>query len=403
MGGASGRAHRLPYLPETINYRIYVWTTEFIPLVLKHLVTGFGPDTPPNIAFPYTESIYFELLLRGGLPLLFMYAGLMLALAWRARDLRNDLDVERRAVAQTTFLLIILGAFIQLITPYFVDAGFPFLFWVLAGLLISGKGTRERRQWTTSPRAVPVRNWPRPFLVPLPAYRALSGKAGAGGDLPPRHLRGVGTVLRGFAVLSAATVLIRLIGFVAITLLARRAGPQAFGTYAFALALIGFVVGTPTDFGFGTLGIRKIARDPRSAGKVVGEALAVQAIIAAFCVALLVALMPLFSGDSELVALTPLIAIYYVAYSMTVDWALQGLQRLPLVAVARLSGQVILGIVTPLILVSGPAGAERYAMVFAGGATVTAIVAFVMVRRAVGPIRMSFAIAPQVFAEEEGG
>jgi O-antigen/teichoic acid export membrane protein len=208
------------------------------------------------------------------------------------------------------------------------------------------------------------------------------------------HLRGVGTVLRGFAVLSAATVVIRLIGFVAVTLFARTAGPETFGTYAFALALAGFVVGAPTNFGIGMLGIRKIARDPGDAGKVVGEALAVQAIIAVVAVALLVAFVPLLSSDQEVVTLTPLVALYYVAYSMTVDWALQGLQRLRAVAVARLAGQVLFGIVTPLVLVRGPAGAERYAAVFAAGAILTAIVAFAMVRRAVGPIRVSWAIAP---------
>jgi O-antigen/teichoic acid export membrane protein len=391
---------QIPYLPETINYRIAVWTTEFIPLVLKHLVIGFGPDTPPNIAFPYTESIYFTLLLRGGLPLLFLYGGLMLALAFQSRTFRNDPDPERRAIAQTLFLLIILVAFIQVITPYFVDAGFPFLFWVLAGLLMSGTGTRRRRRWATSAHTVPVHESPRPFVGPSHAYQAPIGNVGVGLERPPdtqaqpRHLRGVGAVLRGFAVLSAATVLIRLIGFVAVTLLAREAGPHAFGTYSFALALAGFVVGTPTDFGFGTLGIRKIARDPESAGQVVGDALAVQAIIAAFCLILLVSVVPLLSTDSELVTLTPLLAVYYVAYSMTVDWALQGLQRLRAVAVARLAGQVIFGIVTPLILIRGPAGAERYAAVFAGGAIVTAIVAFVLVRRTVGPIRISWAIAP---------
>jgi O-antigen/teichoic acid export membrane protein len=108
----------------------------------------------------------------------------------------------------------------------------------------------------------------------------------------------------------------------------------------------------------------------------------------------MVALVPLLSTDGELVTLTPLLALYYVAYSMTVDWALQGLQRMRAVAVARLSGQVLFGIVTPLVLVRGPAGAERYAAVFAAGAILTAIVAFAMVWRAVGPIRVSWAIAP---------
>ena len=412
---------QIPYLPQTINFRIGVWTTEFIPVLAKHLTTGYGPDLPPNLAFSYTESVYVTLLLRGGLPLLFLYAGLMLTLALQAHDFRNDPDDrERRSIAQVLFVVIVLVVFMQMTTNYFVNAGFPFLFWVLAALLTAGTESRVRRQWTTSPRSVLKQERPPPsspltgLLPPRPDHgltdtvlddRELPARLPPPEPPPPdpqppeapaqrEHLRGVGTVLRGFALLSAATVLIRLIGFVAITLFARRAGPQTFGTYSLALALAAFVVGVPTNFGIGTLGIRKIARDPADAGKVVGEALAVQAIIAAVAVALLVALVPLLSTDGELVALTPLVALYYVAYSMTVDWALQGLQRLRAVAIARLAGQVLFGIVTPLILVRGSAEAERYAAAFAAGAILTAIVAFAMVRRAVGPIRMSWAITP---------
>ena len=387
---------QIPYLPETINFRVAVWTTEFLPVIAKHLPTGYGPDFPPTLAFTSTESIYVTLLLRGGLPLLFLYAGLMLTLAFRARDLRNDPGVERRTMARVLFVLIVLVVFMQITTNYFVNAGFPFLFWILAALLTAGTGSRVRRHRTTPSRFVLKPYLPR--LLSLPG--GLPARSPPHESMPPDpaeqrgHLRGVGTVLRGFAVLSAATVLIRLIGFVAVTLLARKAGPHTFGTYSFAFALAGFVVGVPTNFGIGTLGIRKIARDPEDAGKVVGEALAVQAIIAAVAVALLIALVPLLSTDPELVTLTPFVALYYVAYSMTVDWALQGLQRLRAVAAARLAGQVLFGIVTPLILVRGPAGAERYAAAFAAGAILTAIVAFAMVRRAVGPIRVSWAIAP---------
>ena len=407
---------QIPFLPETISFRIAVWTTEFIPLLEKHLTTGYGPDTPPNLAFSYTESVYVTLLLRGGLPLLFLYAGLMLALALQARDLRNSLDVEQRAVAQLLFIVVILVVFMQVTTNYFVNAGFPFLFWILAALLTAGTGSHGRRHQTASyffPRRYrfPEQYRRRPpgpsagLPHPQPPGTDLAGRELPAVSLPLEstqpdpmaqsgHLHGVGKVLRGFAVLSAATVLIRLIGFVAVTLFARKAGPQTFGTYAFAVALAGFVVGAPTNFGIGTLGTRKIARDPQTAGKVVGEALAVQAIIAAFAVALLVALVPLLSSNGELVAVTPFVALYYVAYSMTVDWALQGLQRLWAVALARLAGQVLFGIVVPLVLVSGSAGAVRYAAVSAAGATLTSIVAFAMVRRAVGPIKVSWSIAP---------
>jgi O-antigen/teichoic acid export membrane protein len=386
----SAPVKQIPYLPETINFRIAVWTTEFIPLIAKHLVTGFGPDTPPDLSFSYTESVYVTLLLRGGVLLLLLYAGLMITLAFRARDFWNDPDTERRAVAQTLLVVIFLVVFMQMTTNYFVNAGFPFIFWILAALLTAGTKDGVRHPWTPPPRLTLEHYWPRP---PSPLTGLPDGQQ-AGGAAQPGHLYGVSRVLRGFAVLSAATVLIRLIGFLAITLFARKAGPSTFGTFSFALALAGFVVGAPTNFGIGTLGIRKIARDPGDAGKVVGEALALQAIIAAVTVALLMALVPIFSSGGELLVLTPLVALYYVAYSMTVDWALQGLQRLRDVAAARLSGQVVFGIVTPLVLVYGPAGAVRYATVFAAGAIITAIVAFTMVRRAVGPITVSWAIAP---------
>jgi O-antigen/teichoic acid export membrane protein len=421
---------QIPYLPQNLNFRITVWTTEFFPVIAKHLTTGFGPDFPPGLAFSYTESIYVTILLRGGLPLLLLYAGLMLALALQARGLRRHPEAERRAIAQVLLVVIVLIVFMQMTTNYFVNAGFPFLFWVLAALLMSGTGNPGGRHWTPPSYFVPSQYWRRPPRPPsvhprLQAIERLLGTDPAGREplaVPPPqespearstppgstpiqstapgstaqrgHLSGVGTVLRGFAVLSAATVLIRLIGFVAVTLFARKAGPETFGTYAFAVALAGFVVGAPTNFGIGTLGTRKIARDPSTAGKVVGEALAVQAIIATFTVVLLVALVPLLSSNAELVAVTPLVALYYVAYSMTVDWALQGLQRLRAVALARLAGQVLFGIGVPLVLISGSAGAVRYAAVFAAGAILTAIVAFAMVRRAVGPIRVSWSIAP---------
>ena len=413
--GLQAPIKQIPYLPQNFDFRITVWTTEFLPVIAKHLTAGFGPDFPPGLAFSYTESVYVTLLLRGGLPLLFLYAGLMLALALQARGLRNHPEAERRAIAQVLFVVIVLVVFMQMTTNYFVNAGFPFLFWVLAALLTSGTASRGRRHWTPPSYFVPRQYRRRPSSPPagLPPSQAdetflgtdLAGRefpavSTPSGSTPPRstaqpgHLHGVGAVLRGFAVLSAATVLIRLIGFVAVTLFARKAGPETFGTYAFAVALAGFVVGAPTNFGIGTLGTRKIARDPQAAGKVVGEALAVQAIIAAFTVALLVALVPLLSSNAELVAVTPFVALYYVAYSMTVDWALQGLQKLRAVAVARLAGQVLFGVGVPLVLVSGSAGAVRYAAVFAAGAILTAIVAFAMVRRAVGPIRVSWSIAP---------
>jgi hypothetical protein len=126
-----------PYLPRNFNFRIDVWTTEYVPVLKRHLTTGYGPDLPPNLSFKYTESVYVTLLLRGGLPLLAVYGGLMFALALSARDLRHDALADVRALAQAVFLAVVLIVFMQMVTNYFVNSGFPFVFWILAALLLN--------------------------------------------------------------------------------------------------------------------------------------------------------------------------------------------------------------------------------------------------------------------------
>jgi hypothetical protein len=137
-----------PYLPQNLNFRIDVWTTEFVPILKGHLTTGYGPDVPPNLVFKYTESVYVTLLLRGGLPLLVIYGALMAALALRARDVKDDDGPELRAIAHVVFLVVVLAVFMQMATNYFVNSGFPFLLWVLAALLFSSAvgPTRQLRR-----------------------------------------------------------------------------------------------------------------------------------------------------------------------------------------------------------------------------------------------------------------
>jgi hypothetical protein len=137
-----------PYLPRNFNFRIDVWTSQYVPVLERHLTTGYGPDLPPSLAFKYTESVYVTLLLRGGLPLLVIYGALMAALALRARDVKDDGAPEVRAVAHVVFLVVVLALFMQMVTNYFVNSGFPFLLWALAALLFASplRNARETSQ-----------------------------------------------------------------------------------------------------------------------------------------------------------------------------------------------------------------------------------------------------------------
>jgi O-antigen/teichoic acid export membrane protein len=199
---------------------------------------------------------------------------------------------------------------------------------------------------------------------------------------------GVRRVLQGFAVLALATVATRAIGFVVLALVAREIGPTTLGAYSFALALASYFVAIPSNFGIAILAIRDIARDRPSARPVTGEALVLQAALATGFLLGMLALAPVLSSDPSVRRLLPIVGVYYLVYVLTADWALQAVQRMSAVALVRLAGQVVFGAATPLILVGGLAGAERYAWMTVVGAGVTAGLALALVWRDPGaPIR----------------
>jgi len=380
-------------LPYNFDFRIKVWNSEFRPLLARHLTTGYGPDLPPNLGFAYTESVYVTLLLRGGLPLLLVYAGLMLALRHDARDRRSSDDADRQAVASALSLIIAIGVILMLTTNYFVNAGFPHLFWALAALLLAEDADALPRGRTSRSRSL------RSLRLPhrrLPGLRRRPGRNihdGAPQTEDSSDRSGVARVLRGFGVMGLGTLGARLIGFAVLALVAREVGPDALGAYSFALGLAAYFVALPSNFGVGTLAIRDISREPGDARRLFGEAFAIQAVLATVCFLLFLALTPVLTHDPKVAALMPLVGLYYVAYTMTADWALQAVQRMGSVAVVRLAGQVVFGVVTPLVLVGGFEGVRRYTMMMVVGAAITAVSAFALVWRHAGAPRVPSSMA----------
>jgi hypothetical protein len=133
---------RLAFMPQSVAYRIELWTEELLPALVNHLLTGYGPDLPPGLTFEHTESMYLTLLFRGGVPLLLIYAGLMLALAgvaWRLVKARGPFD---RMLGRTLVVLVALLAVLHLLEPYFVTSGLPHLMWLLAAVAMSAAASR---------------------------------------------------------------------------------------------------------------------------------------------------------------------------------------------------------------------------------------------------------------------
>jgi O-Antigen ligase len=129
------------FLPQTIRYRIEVWKSDYAPLVIRHLLTGYGPGLPPYINWQYTETLYVTLLLKGGVPLLIIYAGLMFA-AWSlARSVASSRpSPEDRCTARVVLTLILVLIPLHFINPYFVNTGLAHPIWVLFGLVAASAG-----------------------------------------------------------------------------------------------------------------------------------------------------------------------------------------------------------------------------------------------------------------------
>lgn len=156
---------RPSYVPQTVYYRYQVWTGQYFPALAGKWLTGYGPDLPPSVRFPYTESLYMTLLLHGGFPLLCVYLLLTAALLGAALRARDDPEPELRASARALALMTFLLLPMHLIEPYFILTGGSHLIWIAAGLSFRGSQLAWRREPAVPPRLVAA---PAP-LAPAPA------------------------------------------------------------------------------------------------------------------------------------------------------------------------------------------------------------------------------------------
>ncbi len=129
---------RPAWVPDTMDYRYRLWRDQYLPIIRDgRWVTGYGPDAPPNLSFPFTESLYITLLMRGGLPLLLAYAALSLALLAAALRARNSENPAQEAAARVIVVATVLLIPMHTVEPYFVMTGFAPLFWLTAAVAMS--------------------------------------------------------------------------------------------------------------------------------------------------------------------------------------------------------------------------------------------------------------------------
>lgn len=121
-------------IPNTVMDRIHNWTRQYLPALAGRWVTGYGPGIPPNATWQFTDSVYVTIVLRGGLLLLGLYAGLMTgfaAVAFRVKQRSG----QAGALAAALITLVIVLIPLQVLATYFTTSGLPEVIWILAALV----------------------------------------------------------------------------------------------------------------------------------------------------------------------------------------------------------------------------------------------------------------------------
>lgn len=133
-------------VPQTLSFRYAVWTEQYLPVIERNPLSGYGPGVPPEVTWQSTESIYVTMLLRGGVPLLIIYLALMLAwLVWARAARHAEHEPVGAAVAEVVVVAVVILFVYQALVPLFMITGMPHLLWALAGLIPAVRAGGSRR------------------------------------------------------------------------------------------------------------------------------------------------------------------------------------------------------------------------------------------------------------------
>ncbi|MHB8289825.1 MAG: oligosaccharide flippase family protein [Acidimicrobiales bacterium] len=188
--GTSAGSSRSVGMPQTIAFRLQIWTTEYIPAIEARPLTGYGVSLPTNVDWQYTESQYITLLMEGGVLVLVLFGAMSWAMIDRARKSARSSDPVDVALGRALVVLSLVLIPMDAIWPYVSNGGLPQALWALFGLLapagsaLGGSLLAQRSQPENSLRAssistngIPSVSSPqahyRPELGTAPAFPAL--------------------------------------------------------------------------------------------------------------------------------------------------------------------------------------------------------------------------------------
>jgi hypothetical protein len=139
------------WLPQTIAYRLSVWSRDYGPLIVDNLLTGYGPLGEFDAsAFKFTESMYVSLLIGGGFLLLLIFLimliGACVRMNWISRRSPVDVGAPLSTIASAMLLITVFLIPAMFLHPYLSDAGGAPLYFIMLGL-VSGAAGGSRREF----------------------------------------------------------------------------------------------------------------------------------------------------------------------------------------------------------------------------------------------------------------
>ncbi len=131
-------------VPQTLNFRWRVWSTQYIPAIEARPLTGYGEQLPASIQWQYPESQYIAYLMEGGLPLVALFGALAWAMLRGTRQAARSEDPFERALGRSLTVMIVALLIVNLIWPFMSNAGLPQVLWCLLAIAVPRPARPER-------------------------------------------------------------------------------------------------------------------------------------------------------------------------------------------------------------------------------------------------------------------
>lgn len=195
-------------------------------------------------------------------------------------------------------------------------------------------------------------------------------------------------VIRNFSSLTAAELASRVVMLAAVGFYARQLRPEMFGYLAISGAVVAYL-SLVAGFGVESFAAREIARAPHLTARYAGAVLSIRLLFSAVTYAGLAAVLCFVAVPPPLKRLMWVDGLDLFPLAITTGWAFQGLQKMGVVAVARVVQSCVTTVLV-IALVRGPQGAQFVVWSNLLGACAASALMLFLLGRALGHFRFTF-------------